>query len=412
MWMKMKYWLFICHNFFIFSSIFDKLVSSLGWVVVAVLNSEFSWLTIVIWFVIWWGDWSSEWKPLEESSDLWSFVMWVNWKRKVVVDTVIEGGQLSGLGVVEDVLLNLGIWSLVELVVLVLGSNESGVWSIIHFVSGITELGDMVKSLTGLSVVNEFITGEVIVPSNTIMELSGSIIIVPFHLWVILQEVLKLDELEDTGFVWKGWGWDNEIISEWLWFIPMEVHALSRLHGGGHWLWWLLNEFWGSTAFKDLDFEINIRVEWDWLSSNWWPGESISVSIGWWAVKSSNITLVELGESKIPTFEDLVVTKGEGLWSLVTLHLGVSNNSSILESSNPVNGSPVSNWALWSRSLLIEVNSNSRHVIVWADVLVIVTIWTKYIWGCRLVDFHGWRSGDKSNYGCWKLDCFHVFNEL
>jgi len=62
----------------------------------------------------------------------------------------------------------------------------------------------MVKSLTGLSVVNELILGEVIVPSNTIMELSGSIIIVPFHLWIILQEVLKLDELEDTGFVWKG----------------------------------------------------------------------------------------------------------------------------------------------------------------------------------------------------------------
>jgi len=53
--------------------------------------------------------------------------MWVNWKRKVVVDTVIEGGQLSGLGVVEDVLLNLGIWSLVELVVKALGGNESGV---------------------------------------------------------------------------------------------------------------------------------------------------------------------------------------------------------------------------------------------------------------------------------------------
>ena len=94
--------------------------------VVAVFDSELCWFTVVIWLVVR-RNASSEWKPLEESSNLWSFVMWVNWKRKVVVDTVIEGGQLSSLGVVEDVLLNLGIWSLVELVILVLGGNESGV---------------------------------------------------------------------------------------------------------------------------------------------------------------------------------------------------------------------------------------------------------------------------------------------
>jgi hypothetical protein len=58
----------------------------------------------------------------------------------------------------------------------------------------------------------------------------------------------------------------------------MEIHALVGLHGSGNWLWGLLNEFWGSTAFKNFNFEIDIRVEWDWFSSYWWPGESISIS--------------------------------------------------------------------------------------------------------------------------------------
>jgi hypothetical protein len=48
---------------------------------VAVFNSEFSWLTIVIWFVeSTTGLGGTEWKPLEESSNLWSFVVWVNWE--------------------------------------------------------------------------------------------------------------------------------------------------------------------------------------------------------------------------------------------------------------------------------------------------------------------------------------------
>jgi len=104
-----------------------------------------------------------------------------------------------------------------------------------------------------------------------------------------------------------------------------------------------LNEFWGSTTFKNVNLEINIRVEWDWFTSNWWPGESISISEEGWAIKGTNITLMELGKSKIPAFENLVVTKSESLWSLVTFHLGVSNNSTILESSNPVNSNPVTN---------------------------------------------------------------------
>jgi hypothetical protein len=65
---------------------------------VAVLDSEFSWLTIVIGFMeSSTAEGGTERQPLEESTNLWSFMMWVNWERKMIVDTVVEGGELSGL---------------------------------------------------------------------------------------------------------------------------------------------------------------------------------------------------------------------------------------------------------------------------------------------------------------------------
>jgi hypothetical protein len=148
-------------------------------VVVAVLNSEFSWLSVVIWLV---GIWSSgtKWKPLQEGSDLRSFVMWVNWGGQMIVDSVVEGGELSSIWVIIDILSHLGIGSLVELVVLLV-SDESGVGSIIDFVSGLSKLGDVVKSLLSLSIVNELVVWKVISPSNTVVKLSGGVIVVPLH---------------------------------------------------------------------------------------------------------------------------------------------------------------------------------------------------------------------------------------
>jgi hypothetical protein len=59
--------------------------------VITVFNSEFCWFTVMVWLV---GIWNagSEWKPLEESSDLWAFVMRINWKTQMIMDAVIEGG--------------------------------------------------------------------------------------------------------------------------------------------------------------------------------------------------------------------------------------------------------------------------------------------------------------------------------
>jgi len=102
------------------------LIVSLSTVVVAVFNSEFSGFSIMIWLVSCW-DGSSEWKPLEESTNLWSFVVWVDWKTEMVVDTVIEGGQLSGGWVVVKILLNLGIRSEVELIIFSWLRDESSI---------------------------------------------------------------------------------------------------------------------------------------------------------------------------------------------------------------------------------------------------------------------------------------------
>ena len=70
----------------------------------------------------------------------------------------------------------------------------------------ITELGNVVKSFNGLSIVNKFILGKVIMPSDTIVKLTGGVVIVPFHGWVILQQMLKFGQLKDTCLVWKSGG--------------------------------------------------------------------------------------------------------------------------------------------------------------------------------------------------------------
>ncbi len=45
----------------------------------------------------------------------------------MIMDTIIEGSQLSCLGVIEDILLHLSVSTLVELVVLSFCCDESGV---------------------------------------------------------------------------------------------------------------------------------------------------------------------------------------------------------------------------------------------------------------------------------------------
>ena len=144
----------------------------------------------------------------------------------MIVDTVIEGGELSGVWIIEDVLSDSSIGTLVELVVLFI-SDETSVGSVVNFVGVLSKSGQVIEGFDLLSIVLEFVVGKVVSPSDTIVKLSGGIIVVPFHLWIILEESFELGQFHHSGFVWKGSGGKDEVVSEGLGFIPMEPHALS-----------------------------------------------------------------------------------------------------------------------------------------------------------------------------------------
>lgn len=175
---------------------------------IAVFNSEFSGFSIMIWLVFGWN-WSSEWKPLKESANFWSFVVWVNWKTEMVVDAIIESGQLSGGCIIVKILLNFGIISMVELVINSWLWDKSSIWTVIHFVCWISKLGDVIDRFSLLAIVDKCISREIIMPSNTVMNLSACVVIIPFHRGVVLQKVLKFKQFEDTCLVWKSGGGED-----------------------------------------------------------------------------------------------------------------------------------------------------------------------------------------------------------
>lgn len=195
---------------------------------------------------------------------------------------------------------------------------------------------------------------------------------VAWHSWEVVESWLV-----DSVLILAG---DNQWGTLFLSGFGVEVHASAWLHSSGHWLFFELGEIWDSVALNNLDVEINIGVEWDWLATNWGPGEGTTVDIVRWAVKMSLGTLVELSDSKIPTVEDLSSTEGEGLWSASWLLVRVSDDSAVLKSSNPMNGNPVTWLALWSGTWLSDINTNSRQVVGSGIVLVVLTIWSIDIW--------------------------------
>lgn len=162
--------------------------------------------------------------------------------------------------------------------------------------------------------------------------------------------------------------------------LGVDVHASSWLHSGGHWLFLVLGELWNSVALNNLDVEVNIGVKWDWLTTNWSPGESTAIGIVGWTVKMSLSTLMELSNGEVPAVEHFSSTEGEGLWSASWLLMRVSDDSTILKSSNPVNGNPVAWLALWSGTWLGNINTDSGQVVRGGIVLVVITIWTIDVW--------------------------------
>lgn len=166
----------------------------------------------------------------------------------------------------------------------------------------------------------------------------------------------------------------------------VEVHAGSWLHGGGDWLSEVLDSIWDLVAFNNINIEINIRVEGDWLSTNTWPGVGITVGKVVWAVDLSSVSLSKLEESEIPALEDLGGTESEDLWSSITLVVGVGNNSTILKGTSPVDGGPVSIGALISGTVLVDVNTDLGDIVTGISVRVIVSVGTIDIWAGTHLD--------------------------
>lgn len=94
-------------------------------------------------------------------------------------------------------------------------------------------------------------------------------------------------------------------------------------------------------AFNDLNIEFNIRMEWNWLATNWCLGESTAISIVGWAIKVSLSTLAKLSDGEVPAVECLSSTEGEYRRLASWLLMRVSKDSAILEISNPMKGNPV-----------------------------------------------------------------------
>ena len=93
-------------------------------------------------------------------------------------------------------------------------------------------------------------------------------------------------------------------------------------------------------------------------------------------------TWLELGNGKIKALESLGCTNGEDkIFSINGLR--VHDLLSISKESLVADLSPVSVFAeVFAVSLLGDINTNFRHVNSWGHVLVVFSIWSKYIWGC------------------------------
>merc|ERR1711990_181940 len=211
-------------------------------------------------------------------------------------------------------------------------------------------------------------------------------VVVEFLVLVLLDPLIQV--------AWDHWPsspprsvWPPAVLAvEYEWsvllggFLGVDVHASAWLHSGGVWLSDLLGELWDSVAVDNLDVELNIGVEWDWLATEWGLGESATVSVVGWAVKTGLVSLVELSESEVPAREDFVGSEREGLWETAWLSSGVSDFSSVLEVSSPVDSGPVSWCALVTAALLRDADANSREIITGTGVSVIITVWSVDVW--------------------------------
>jgi hypothetical protein len=183
----------------------------------------------------------------------------------------------------------------------------------------------------------------------------------------VKESLIRVVEEELLGFVINDlllnknvkWGWaiidsgENELVLNIILSKDVEVHAVVWLHGGGNWLGEVSSSLWNLSALTNLDIKVNIRVKWDWLSTNTWPGVGISVSEVIWAVELGLVSLMELTKSQFEALESLRSSKRDNEVSSISLIGGALNLSTILEVSLVRKGNPITGSAFLTGSLVV-----------------------------------------------------------
>jgi hypothetical protein len=108
-------------------------------------------------------------------------------------------------------------------------------------------------------------------------------------------------------------------------------------------------------------------------------GEGIAPSVVSWASDSSLGSLLKLLDSKIPALENFASTEVEYLRETLSLSMRVRYESVVHQSGSPVNSSPISSFAVITRTGGTDINTNVREIFRGAVILIVGTIRTIYI---------------------------------
>ena len=160
-------------------------------------------------------------------------------------------------------------------------------------------------------------------------------------------------------------------------FGVVQVEAVVRLHGGEFRLSTTGSPgqaIGNSVAILNVEIEVDIRVKRDGLTSERRLSESITPSVVSRASNSGLSSLLELLNGKIPAFEYFTSTKVENFREALTLSLGVRNESVVHQSGSPRDSSPVSSFAVVTRTGFTDINTNVREILGRAIVLVVISI--------------------------------------
>lgn len=171
----------------------------------------------------------------------------------------------------------------------------------------------------------------------------------------------------------------------------MQIHTFVWLHCCGFRLFLgIFGPFRNSSTFLKSNVKVHIWEKRDSFATSWSPGVCSTINKVCWTRNAGPCALSELGNSKLPTFENFMLANGKGFRHLPFLWR-ITYNSSIFEKAYIVDRSPISFGTLRSSSFCFYINSNPCHVLIRLMVCILRTIWPKYIWsmGSELSDSHG-----------------------